>query len=785
MKCSYCDKNIIDINKFVYHLEYAHSMKHKYECPTCSRCFTRRDCFKRHFLSHDKDSLSENIPQFANDIFVPGPSIDSCNIANEEYNESSFHAEAKREEFLTNLQKAVLKFMTKLNMDLSIHRSFIQKVIEFVKEFLSSGFLTILKDFLFSPERSVNRSHLDVAKDLLDHIVTCFNFIDSQDVSKKNNITSLVLKQRTCTFIPVSQTLKQFMAIPGVLESIQKYQNESYVSKFYEPQGALYKNILNGSLWEEILQSTQGSTHIPLIIYYDDLETSNPLGSHAGVYKVGAVYFSIASIPPSYMSRLENIFITLIFHSQERIEFGNKAIFNCLLEDLKQLESDGIIVTNDKQTIKLYFDVVLIMDDNVGLNSILGFVESFSANYFCRFCITQKAVTQRQTQLDTQNERWKRKYENHVKNKEYGIKEFCIWNELKYFHVYHNHSVNFMHDFLEGIHRYDMTLTIKYLIQEHLFSLETLNSRLKYFNYEYSEQNHPPPVKKEQLEKGMIVFSASEMACFVKNFRYFVGDLVPFNNQAWLVYLDLLEITEILSGSEISLSDIQCLEMVTSKYLNNLLHLYPHVTLKPKHHFLLHYPEILRKTGPVSKISSVRFEAKHRELKKIANSVQTRKNIPLTLAIKCQMQFAGRCISESGFEDRIYLSKPIFDSPSFETYQFENDFNCDSYKDNFYQVKWYEKNGVRYSLLDVISYKTGEESQYCTIKNIFIDHKSIKICHLICENLNTKELNIHYRSHIVEPANKYICLKLDAVHGRPTVIHHLNNFNLVPFSKSL
>lgn len=204
---------------------------------------------------------------------------------------------------------------------------------------------------------------------------------------------------------------------------------------------------------------------MPLILYFDDLETSNPLGSHAGVYKVGAVYFTLASLPSEYSSRLENIFITMIFHSAERTQFGNQAIFNCLLEDLKKLGSEGLVINN----IKLYFNVVLILGDNLGLNSILGFVESFSANYFCRFCISHKIVTQKQTQLDNLNHRLKHTYENHATNNQFGIKEYCIRNALDYFHVYHNHSVDFMHDLYKGIHRYDMARIIKLLLQQNIY----------------------------------------------------------------------------------------------------------------------------------------------------------------------------------------------------------------------------------------------------------------------------------------------------------------------------
>lgn len=55
-------------------------------------------------------------------------------------------------------------------------------------------------------------------------------------------------------------------------------------------------------------------------------------------------------------------------------------------------------------------------------------------------------------------------------------------------------------------------------------------------------------------------------------------------------------------------------------------------SLKPKHHFLLHYANIVTKIGPLMYLSCMRFEAKHKEFKKNATNVQSRRNLPLTLA---------------------------------------------------------------------------------------------------------------------------------------------------------
>lgn len=137
----------------------------------------------------------------------------------------------------------------------------------------------------------------------------------------------------------------------------------------------------------------------------------------------------------------------------------------------------------------------------------------------------------------------------------------CLWKSVSWHHAWLNNKTP---DWGKFLFFYD------------------LNFRLKYSNYEYFEMNHPSPVKKEHLEKGMIILSASEMSCFVNNFRYFVGDLVPVHNQVWSLYLLLLEITDILSNSEVNSSYKEHMKTIITQYLKTLL-LFPNINLKPKH----------------------------------------------------------------------------------------------------------------------------------------------------------------------------------------------------------
>lgn len=68
-----------------------------------------------------------------------------------------------------------------------------------------------------------------------------------------------------------------------------------------------------------------------------------------------------------------------------------------------------------------------------------------------------------------------------------------------------------------------MALIIKKLIDEKFFNIDLLNTRIKYLSYESFENNSPPKRTKEHLKSGALMFSASEMICFVQNFKFVVG----------------------------------------------------------------------------------------------------------------------------------------------------------------------------------------------------------------------------------------------------------------------
>lgn len=141
----------------------------------------------------------------------------------------------------------------------------------------------------------------------------------------------------------------------------------------------------------------KGKNVIPYIIYFDEFEINNPLGSHKGAQAIAAFYYSLPTLPEHHLSSLNNIFPALFFKSRDK-SFGNDASLKILVRDVKELEENGITIKINNNEMKIYFVLGLITGDNLGLNSILGFTKSFSSKFYCRHCLCNEDESSRLTQ---------------------------------------------------------------------------------------------------------------------------------------------------------------------------------------------------------------------------------------------------------------------------------------------------------------------------------------------------------------------------------------------------
>lgn len=91
---------------------------------------------------------------------------------------------------------------------------------------------------------------------------------------------------------------------------------------------------------------------------------------------------------------------------------------------------------------------------------------------------------------------------------------------------------------------------------------------------------------------------AAQMLALLRFFPLSFGDCIPVDNQYWHL-LSLSEIIDIVMAPKPSESMLCYFEIIYTSFLIQFKRLYPSASLRPKMHFLVHLPTILRKYGPM------------------------------------------------------------------------------------------------------------------------------------------------------------------------------------------
>ncbi|XP_053475799.1 uncharacterized protein LOC128605004 [Ictalurus furcatus] len=319
-----------------------------------------------------------------------------------------------------------------------------------------------------------------------------------------------------------------YVPILGTLKSIFKNSpvRESFLQDKQSGIG-VNKDINDGSYFQNHALFSQQKHALQILLYYNDFETANPLGSKRGIHKLGCIYFTLKkkNLPPKCNSVLINVHLAALFYMEDLKTYGFDVIPKPLIDDLKILETEGIQLPCFEQP--LFGSVIQVTGDNLALNGLLAFVEYFSATNFHRFCLISKEEVQSIFTEDhsglifhskeVHTEHCKALNENPELRSIYGVKKSCVHNSLQYFHCTDNYAVVIIHDLLEGVVQYELKLFFEYLVKQDYVSLNTLSNRIQSFNYGYTDcKNKPSGLKMDDKGKHLGL-NAIQLWCLLHN----------------------------------------------------------------------------------------------------------------------------------------------------------------------------------------------------------------------------------------------------------------------------
>ncbi|XP_070525543.1 uncharacterized protein [Cardiocondyla obscurior] len=319
-------------------------------------------------------------------------------------------------------------------------------------------------------------------------------------------------------------------------------------------------------MWKKVKLNFSNKIVLPIILYFDDFEINNSLGSHRNIHKLGALYFTIACLPFEYSSMLENIFLSQLHNSIDHKNIGNKKIFFNVIYQINELKKDGLILNIDNKERTIYFALGAIIGDNLGINNITDFSTSFNSTHWCRICLSDKVEIQRQIKEHPEMLRTLENYRVDSTTCSRGVKAKCVLNEISSFYVVDNASPDIKHDIFEGVCRYELAkIFLILIIDEKLFFLETLNSRIEHFDYGVGK-NLPPSITCNIFTTQTLIISSSEMSLLVANLGLLIGDLIPLDNKVWELYISLREIINITLSPSFNISTIELLKILISEH---------------------------------------------------------------------------------------------------------------------------------------------------------------------------------------------------------------------------
>lgn len=331
-------------------------------------------------------------------------------------------------------------------------------------------------------------------------------------------------------------------------------------------------------------------------------------------------------------SKLCNI-IAACFTFAKDLNQGLQSNFHLLVNEFKKLEETGISFVIGQETVQVYFVLSYIHGDNLGLNSLLGYIRSFRTDGCCRKCIA--TYVQIKTLVIEDPALFRNTYDNRINM--IGVEQNCPFEDINSFFTVDNCSVDVFHDINEGVLHTELIYCMKQFIKDGFIDLKTINIRKNNFKfYTVAEKNNMcVDINKEHLKKKKLKMSGSEIATFFKYFPLFVGEFIPQDNTEWALVLSLYKMMNLSYKDSFSQRDIDELRQQIIEHHT----LYKDITsnnLTFKHHNLSHYPSIIRELSPPKKMSTIRMEGFHKVSKAYSNCTTSRKNIVLSLAEKHQ-----------------------------------------------------------------------------------------------------------------------------------------------------
>lgn len=489
-------------------------------------------------------------------------------------------------------------------------------------------------------------------------------------ISPELDLLDHQISQTTFQIVPIAETLKSLFSNSDFRSIFNEYNSKKHLCI-----ENVYRDYCCGAVGQNDPFYRRRDT-VVIQFGIDEVDLCCGLKSKATIHKVFAVYFRIRNMPIKYNSKLNNIFLAGLCSSSnfKQTGCGEDNVMDELRIQCAVLEEEGLNVGDSYFKVGV-FDVAC---DNLGANVSFGFAGSFSAEFFCRFCVTTKTETHTMIHEDISKRRTISQYNEQLKKLKsnpnlslkdtLGIHKNCLLNELKHFHVISHPSIDIMHDICEGVIPFFLTKFYSYCIENKISNEPDLIRRIRDFHYgQLNSRNKPSRLR---LERPTLGQNAKQSFCIMIHLPFIFNDKKEQLQSVWLIMIALLECIRVLFSYTITENDIEQFETSRKKLMSGMLQIFG-TTIKPKLHNFVHYAYVIRQMGPPRLMWMMRYESKHKFFTDAAKKTNNFINITKSLAETCQNYMSTKINS---YCDDFEPSKKCYNISRDTNYQFYSTF---------------------------------------------------------------------------------------------------------------
>jgi len=461
--------------------------------------------------------------------------------------------------------------------------------------------------------------------------------------------------------VPFIPNLSKLLSCPEVITELQNF-TENDVGFSYD--------VCDGTFVKEHPLYLGDKNFLKFMLFCDDMEITNPIGSHTKVHKITIWYWLLLNISPMYRSRLPVIQLLAVAKSKHIKEFGMDAIladFRAAMSDLATgIALPGVGIKTGA--------LLVVVADTPAANQIGGFKEG--VGFASRKCRTCNCSADEMMQFFQECQFRLRSEDEHIErcetlghlsrearrywSKEYGINTRSTLMDFPHFSITQCLLHDVMHVLFEGICPLILRHLLKHIIcSKKYLSLETLNALVSSFPYSFS-WSRMKPMRIEQTvltdDSKTLKQDSSQIWCLMMHLPVLVGSFIPASDEKWLNFIRLQQIVILCMSHRTSQLTVAQLEHLIAVHNYMFRVLYKDVSYIPKLHYLVHVPSQISKFGPARNMWAMRMEAKNGKFKR--RKWNNFKNIPYSLSMFHQQSMCYEQTTGSGDPNPFFLRIP-------------------------------------------------------------------------------------------------------------------------------